>query len=1050
MRPFTFAVPATVDEALRAAADGAAFLAGGTTLVDLMKLDVVAPSRVLDINGLPLRGVRFASDGLFIGALERMRDVAEHPLVTTHYPVIAEALSASASPQLRNMASMGGNLLQRTRCGYFRDTTTPCNKRVPGSGCPAIDGENRMHAVLGTSDACVATHPSDLAVALVALDASVRLRDRTGERSVRLDDFYLLPQHTPEMENVLRPGELITGITVPPLPWARPLNLREGARSALIRVRADLGGRRGRSGRRHHPCRADRGRGRGHQTVAATRGGARAGRRATGPGRDRSRGRARRHHCPAVIPERFQARAVAADDRPRSTGTGKAIMNGYQRVDGRVKVTGVAAYSADHTPEGLGYGYLVLSTIAKGTIRAIDIEAARRCPGVLAIYTPDNPLQLARTVPGTGSFLGEPVLPLQDHDVRHYGQIIGLVVAETFEQARDAATLIHIDYDAQPPKASFPDAIDEATEPPFGGSVDILAEGVTSIDEALAASPVRITATYTQPPKHHNAMEPHAALALWQDGKVTVYSGTQGPAAHAMEVAGALGVDTEAVRVISPHVGGGFGGKATTWPHIVLAAAAARQLGRPVKIVVTREQLFTVTGHRSPVSQTICLGADTHGVLNAVKHDAVTTHAFENPGAGTVNCYASPNIHTGLRVAALDLPAPTIMRAPGHEAGFFALASALDELADRLGIDPIELRLRNYSTTTATDKLPWSSKHLDECYRLGAQRFGWSARNPVPRSVSDGDWLVGMGMATGALEISRAATAMRVRFQPDGTALVSTATADPGTGMWTVLAVMGAESLGLPIEAIRPQLGDSSLPVNPATASGAIGSMATGCVTAAVREAADAAIQALIEHARSHPRSPLRGESVTYRNGQLSAGGKTMEFARLLAATGSPGIEATITSAPGDEAKRYAFCSFATHFCAVRVNRWTGEPHLSRMTIMVDAGRIINEKAARNQIIGGALFGIGQALFEHADVEPTTGRIANANFADYLIPVNADVPDIDVGFLDYPDPVFTRVGARGLGELGTVGAAAAVANAVYNATGKRIRDLPITPHKLFS
>jgi xanthine dehydrogenase YagR molybdenum-binding subunit len=720
------------------------------------------------------------------------------------------------------------------------------------------------------------------------------------------------------------------------------------------------------------------------------------------------------------------------------------------RVDGRLKVTGSAKYAADYDVDGVCHGYLVLSTVGQGTIETMDTSAAEASPGVLAVYTPFNPLALTNA-PGGGN---PNWVPLQDTEIRHYGQIIGLVVAETFEQARHAARQVRVGYAARPPAASFVDGIPNATVPGGQAVVDILAEGVASIDDALAASEVTVSGTYQQPPKHHHAMEPHAVLAVWQDDQLTAYTGSQAPISHAQRIASVLGLDPAQVRVISQHVGGGFGNKASTWTHDLVTAAAARALGRPVKTVLTREQTFTITGHRSAVAQTVTLGAARDGTLIALKHDAYSSLStsgwtYESaPGTTSRMLYQTANLHVGQKVVTLDVPPSTVMRAPGEESGSFALECAMDELADALRMDPVALRMKNYATVLPGRGVPWSSKHLDECYQVGVEMSGWSRRNPVPRSVIDGDWLVGMGMATAVYPANRFRTTVRVRLQADGTASVATATADLGTGMWTVLSIMGADSLGLPLHRIRPDLGDSTLPRN----TGAFGSSSTASVASALRAAADSAKQALIQLAVENERSPLYGlspDDVSYQDGDLVAPGRRAGFAAVLEATGTAAVEGTGNDSGGD-ASRYAFHSFGAHFCEIRVNRWTGEPRLSRITTVIDAGRIVNQKTARSQIAGGVIFGIGQALLEGARVEPATGRIANTNLMDYLLPVNLDVPPIDVHFVEYPDTVFNPVGVRGIGELGTVGVAAAIANAVYNATGLRVRELPITLDKLLS
>lgn len=725
------------------------------------------------------------------------------------------------------------------------------------------------------------------------------------------------------------------------------------------------------------------------------------------------------------------------------------------RVDGRLKVTGAAKYAADHTLDGMLHGYLLLSTVGRGTIRAMDVAAAASASGVLAVYTPFHPLKLF----AAGGFGGPPWLPLQDREVRHYGHIIGLVVAETFEAARDAAALVRVDYDARPAAVSFTDGIPHAVPPqggPGGGEppvLDILAAGVPSIDAALAAAQVKVSASFSQPIENHNAMEPHASVAVWRDERMTVYSGTQGAGGHAGSIAGALGIDAARVHVISPHVGGGFGNKAATWTHDLVTAAAARALGRPVKTVLTREQTFTVTGHRSAVAQTVALGARRDGTLVALKHEGfssigITGFTPENGPFTTGRVlYKTENMHISQKVVPLDLPAATFMRAPGEASGSFALETAMDELAVALRMDPVRLRLRNYATVLPGTDRPWSSKHLDECYQVGAQRFGWHRRSAAPRAERDGDWLVGMGMATAVYPANRSdQTVVRVRLRPDGTASVATATADLGTGMWTVLAIMGADRLGIPLGRIKPELGDSLLPPS----AGAFGSQSTATVASATRVAAASAIKALIDLAVRDERSPFHGldpAEVRYDHGDLVAADRRVSFGRLLNQLNSAGVEANERGTGGDP-ERYEFHSFGAHFCEMAVHRRTGEPRVRRLTTVADAGQIVNLKAARSQMVGGAIFGIGQALFEGSAVEAPSGRWANANLADYLLAVNADVPPIDVHFLNHPDTTFNPTGVRGIGELGNVGVAAAIGNAVYNATGIRVRDLPITLDKL--
>ncbi len=724
------------------------------------------------------------------------------------------------------------------------------------------------------------------------------------------------------------------------------------------------------------------------------------------------------------------------------------------RIDGHLKVTGAAKYAADHTPAGVAYGYLVTATIGSGAIGPIDVRTAESAPGVLAVYTPAHPLPMQPPRMPIIQVIGEGRRPLQDHEVSYYGQIVAMVVAESYEQARDAAALVEVTYLPQPPRSSFRAAVAHAVSPPppFGQPIEVLADDVTDIDEALRASEVTFSACYTQPAQQHSALEAHAAVAQWEGDQLTIHSPTQGPSLHALELAEAFGVPPAQVHVINPYVGGAFGGKATTWAPALLAAAAARALGRPVKVTATREQVFTVTGHRSPAYQEISLGARRDGTLTALKHESVSELVRENPSSGSVLFYRVPNLSLRLKVVRLNAPKATIMRAPGYAPGSFALECAMDELAARLGLDPLDLRMKNYLRIAPDTGLPYSSKHLDECYQVGAERFGWAGRDPAPRTTMEGDWLVGTGLATGVLPAERSLAAARVRFLPDGAAQVAMANADLGTGAWTMLATLGSAELGIPVGRIHPALGDSMLPSNPAdlpSMMGAVLSSTTATIASAVAGAARAAVRELIAHAVRQAGSPWYGlepGAVRYDRGELTGGGHTVSFGRLLALTRADGVEAVHVE--GHQPPQYAFASYAAYFCEVRVNRWTGEPRLSRMTAVVDAGTIVNEHTARNQIMGGLAMGLGHALLEEVNVEPDTGRIANANLADYLVPVAADIPEPEVLFLGYPDTNFTAAGIRGLGELGCVGSAAAIANAVYHATGTRVRDLPITADKL--
>ncbi|HEU4425848.1 MAG TPA: xanthine dehydrogenase family protein molybdopterin-binding subunit, partial [Pilimelia sp.] len=597
------------------------------------------------------------------------------------------------------------------------------------------------------------------------------------------------------------------------------------------------------------------------------------------------------------------------------------------RVDGRLKVTGAAKYAADHKPDNLAYGYLVTSTVGKGTILSMNTDAALASPGVVAVYTPFNPLTL---LPYTQNQNDEMIPPLQDTAVRYYGQVIALVVAESFEQARDAATLVEVAYAAQPPAASFRDGVPNAI-PTSSPVVEVLAPGVTSIDEALAASEVTVSAVYTTPNEHHNAMEPHATVAMWSGDEVTLYTVTQGVRLVVSRMSTTLGIDPAKIRVINPHVGGGFGNKWGNWAQAPLTAAAARALQRPVKTVLTREQTFTVVGHRPASHQTVSLGAARDGTLNAIKHVGISSKSvsawFSEPVANiSTNTYASPNIRIERKIVPLDVPTTTIMRAPSEASGSFALESAIDELAVALGMDPLALRLKNYSAVVPTSKLPYSSKHLDECYRIGAERFGWSRRNPTPGAVTAGQWLVGMGMATASFSASRGQSSMRVRLYADGTASVGGTGADLGTGQTTVFSILGAASLGIPVDRVRSEIGDSALPA----AANAGGSGSTSANGPGVQVAAEAVKTALITVAVQTPGSPFHGlnpAGVRYERGSVVAGELSMTFGDLLTRLGLASVEAVGTS-PSNSRRDVGFRSFGAHFCEVRVNRWTGEPRV--------------------------------------------------------------------------------------------------------------------------
>jgi xanthine dehydrogenase YagR molybdenum-binding subunit len=707
------------------------------------------------------------------------------------------------------------------------------------------------------------------------------------------------------------------------------------------------------------------------------------------------------------------------------------------RVDALLKVTGRARYGADRTLPGMLYGHVLLSTVANGVIRDVDTTGARKVPGVVAVFSPLDPLELR---PTSTPMFGDTWVPMRGTDVDFYGQPVGLVVADTFEHARDAALAVAITYDERPAVTSLADGLATAEELPDRAHT-YLEPGVESIVDALAASPVVVQGTYATATQNHAAIEPHSAVATWDDGELTVYSGTQATDLQALELAIALGVDQARVHAVNPFVGGAFGGKGRTSVAGFLAAAAARVLERPVKVVLTREQVFTATANRAATVQHVAIGASEDGALLALRHDAwcatpMDRSFVETAANNTKDYYAVPNLATTQKIVPLNLPHTTYMRAPGMAPGSFALESAMDELAVALRMDPVELRLKNDSTAPLGSDLLWSSKHLDECYQHGAERFGWSRR--LPHGREDGDWLVGMGTATATFPAHRFPATVRVALRDNDTAIVAASGADPGTGLLTVLSTVAAESLDVPRSRVVAALGDSAFPAGGVSG----GSSGTASAGSAVMIAAARVVDDLLALASSAG-APFDGLDALYTDGRVLASGRSMTFGEVLRATGRGELSAEGASAAGEERTKHSFSSFGAQFVEVRVHRWTREVRVSRMLGVFDAGRIINPVAARGQMMGGMIWGVSSALHEELVIE-ANGRPANADLAGYLVPVNADIPDVDVVFLEYPDTLHNSVGARGIGELGIVGMAAAVANAVHNATGIRVRHIPIT------
>jgi len=720
---------------------------------------------------------------------------------------------------------------------------------------------------------------------------------------------------------------------------------------------------------------------------------------------------------------------------------------GTTRVDGVAKVAGKAKYTAEFQVPHAAYGFVVLSTVAKGRITAIDTREAAQAGGVARVVTHLNAGRLGKA-PAADA---EPqwAWPLQSDRVFFNGQPIALVVAESYEQARHAARLVKASYQSEAHTTALEAVLDKAkpssdNTPPRGDP-----------DKALQAAAVKVDAEYHIPINHHNPIEPHAAIALWEGDKLTVFDKTQEVYGVQKHLAEGLGVPAENIRVVSPFVGGAFGSSLKPNYYPSLTAMAARELKRPVKLVLTRAQMFTAHGYRPQTIQKVRLGADAHGKLQAMVQEAFhNTSSFETFSDNTTGflkqVYACENLNMPLKVAATDLATPTWMRAPGAVSGMFALESAMDELAYALKMDPMELRLVNYAEVDPESGKPFSSKALRECYRLGAEKFGWKNRKPEPRSMRDGKLLVGWGMASSVWGAMQMPASAKITFRPDGTATVSSATSDIGPGTYTVMTMIAAEFLGLPLDQVSFELGDTRQPKAPAQG----GSWTTSSVGSAVRGAALAITAKLLALAQRDAHSPLQGASaddVEMLDGRLQRKSNTargVDIAGLMRSTGTDEITEVYKSTPSPERDKYASLAHGAQFVEVKVDPDLGTVQVTRVIEITACGKILNPLASHSQEIGGVVWGIGMALEEGTEVDHRTGRFMNANLQHYHVPVNADIHAIETVFVEEDDTIVNPLGVKGMGELGMVGIPAAIANAVYHATGKRIRSLPITPDKL--
>jgi xanthine dehydrogenase YagR molybdenum-binding subunit len=732
-----------------------------------------------------------------------------------------------------------------------------------------------------------------------------------------------------------------------------------------------------------------------------------------------------------------------------------SIGKGIDRVDGRLKVTGKATYAAEVEVANVAHAVIVTSRVSRGRITSIDTAQASADKGVIAVLTHEN----APRLPGAKkkqSPVDRVLQLLQDDQVSYGDQPVALVIADTLERAQHAAHLVEVSYDVEAPVADLEQRGGEPFQPKNAGPAGEANTNRGDVDAAFASAKVKMSNTYTTPVENHNPMEPHATIAVWQgDARLTVYDSTQGLFGVQKKLAAIFELEPANVRVINHYVGGGFGCKGSPWSHVALAVMAARFVKRPVKLVLTRQQMFSLVGHRPKTVQEVGLAADASGQLVGIRHEVTSETSrfdeFVEPAAvQTRMLYACPNVRTSHRLTRIDIGTPTFQRAPGEATGSFALESALDELAHALGMDPVELRLRNHADQDPDSGKPWSSKSLRECYKLGAERFGWSARTAAPRSMREGRELVGWGMATATYPSRQSPSSALARLRRDGSAIVLAGSQDIGTGTYTIMTQIAAETLALPVEVVRFDLGDTSYPETPVSG----GSQTASSTGSAVKMASLELLKKLTAIAIADPKSPLHGlrpEAIIADGGALVASAdraRRDRYGEILTRAGENELTAEFRTEEKDDRKRFASHAFGADFVEVRVDEDTGQMRVARVVAAFAAGRILNAKTARSQFLGGLVWALGMALMEGTERDRRSARVVTRDLADYHVPVNADVPELDVIMVPEDDPHVNEIGAKGVGEIGITGAAAAIANAVYHATGKRVRDLPITLDKL--
>jgi xanthine dehydrogenase YagR molybdenum-binding subunit len=726
---------------------------------------------------------------------------------------------------------------------------------------------------------------------------------------------------------------------------------------------------------------------------------------------------------------------------------GKVIGSPLNRVDGPKKVTGTAIYTSDHHFDGMLYAVPVRATIASGTIKNLDTSVAEKMPGVRLVLHSGNIGKLNH-LPDRRLLIDEKRAPLADNEVRYYGQYVAAVIADTFEQATAAADAVKVAYDAKP--FNVKDELEPSkwsTESKRG-----------DIDKAFTEAPVKVDEIYITPTETHSVIELHASVVTYENGVFTLYEPSQAVVNHRQVAAAVLGEPADNIRVVARFIGSGFGSKLWPWPHSFIAAVAAKKLKRPVKLVLTRKMNFESTGHRPITQQHIKLGATTDGKLVSLSHEYVNHTSLlddytENCGEATPFLYSTPNLLVRASTTRRNVGTPTSMRGPGAIPGLFALESAVDELAIKLKIDPVQFRIMNEPQVDESTGLPFSSRHMVECLQTGAEKFGWSKRTPGIGSMTRDGKIIGWGVAGCSWLALRMPTEAAVELKSDGTVRVTCATQDIGTGTYTVAAQVVSSETGVPTDKIEVVLGDTDLPPGPFSG----GSAATASVIPALLQAVREAQQTVIDLAVKTPNSPLashKPHDLVFKDGKIvvanatvgSADGGGLPFNRVLEMASKTSVKGKGKSEGGFNdplKKKYSLHSFGVQFAEVSWQPEIARLRVERVVTVIDGGRVINMKTASNQIEGAVIMGVGMALFEHTHYDPQNGAAINSNFADYVMTTHADAPRIDVSFVEHPDTIFNELGARGLGEIGLAGIAAAITNAVHHATGVRVRKLPV-------